>query len=66
LQMGCSNDNLPNNWPNWQADARSMHPRGVNVCFCDGSVRFIQNELAETVWAAVNCRSDGVPLPGDF
>ncbi len=23
LMMGCSNDNLPNNWPNWQANARS-------------------------------------------
>src|SRR5262249_5826800 len=43
LRMGCSNDNLPNNWPNWQAQARSSHINGVNACFCDGSVHFITN-----------------------
>jgi prepilin-type N-terminal cleavage/methylation domain-containing protein/prepilin-type processing-associated H-X9-DG protein len=59
LQMGCSNDNLPNNWPNWQAQARSRHTNGVNACFCDGSVRFIPNTIAQSVWYNLNARDDG-------
>jgi prepilin-type N-terminal cleavage/methylation domain-containing protein/prepilin-type processing-associated H-X9-DG protein len=59
LRMGCSNDNLPNNWPNWQAQARSRHTNGVNACFCDGSVRFIPNTVAQTVWFNLNARDDG-------
>lgn len=58
-QMGCSNDNLPNNWPNWQAQARSLHPNGVNACFCDGTVRWIKNDVAETVWSYIVSRNDG-------
>ena len=28
---------------NWQATARSLHPGGVYVCFCDGHVTFISD-----------------------
>ena len=59
LMMGCSNDNLPNNWPNWQANARSGHPGGVNACFADGGVRFIMNSVKEEVWLFLNSRDDG-------
>jgi prepilin-type processing-associated H-X9-DG protein len=65
-RMGCSNDNQPNNWPNWQANARSMHPGGVNCCFADGSVRFIFNNVPSPLWIAANSRDDGVVLPNDF
>jgi prepilin-type N-terminal cleavage/methylation domain-containing protein/prepilin-type processing-associated H-X9-DG protein len=61
LQMGCSNDNLPNNWPNWQAQARSRHTNGVNSCFCDGSVRFILNSVPQSIWFQMNSRDDGQP-----
>src|SRR5207302_7216952 len=50
LRIGCSNDNLPNNWPNWQANARSVHLDGVNVCFADGSVHYLWNSIRESVW----------------
>jgi len=63
LQMGCSDDNKPNNWPNWQAQARSKHAGGVNACFCDGSVRYIPNSINQVVWFLVNSRDDGQAIP---
>lgn len=60
LRMGCSNDNLPNNWPNWQAQARSRHANSVQVCYADGGVRTVYNNIAQTVWAALNGRNDGL------
>jgi prepilin-type N-terminal cleavage/methylation domain-containing protein len=63
MRMGCSNDNLPMNWPNWQGEARSGHVGGVIACFCDGSVRFIPESIAESVWLQLNSRNDGLPLP---
>lgn len=63
LRMGCSNDNLSLNWPNWQAQARSRHVGGVNACFCDGSVRFIRNEIPNSVWKLLNSRNDGQTIP---
>ena len=59
--MGCSNDNKPQNWPNWQAQARSGHTNGVNACFGDGSVRFINNAVDQVTWFQMNSRNDGVP-----
>jgi len=59
LAMGCSNDNLPTNWPNWQADARSRHPGGVNAAQADGSVRFVRDSVTLIAWHWANCRNDG-------
>ena len=33
--------------------ARSYHPGGVNVSFCDGSVRFIKNSINPVTWLAL-------------
>ena len=62
LRMGCSNDNLPNNWPNSQAQARSKHTGGVNACFSDGSVKFIVNSIQQNIWGYVQSRNDGQAL----
>jgi prepilin-type N-terminal cleavage/methylation domain-containing protein/prepilin-type processing-associated H-X9-DG protein len=43
---------------NCQADtligASSNHPGGVNVCFLDGSVRFVKNTINYATWRAVS------------
>jgi len=62
LGFGCSNDNRPRNWPNWQAQARSRHPGGVDVTFCDGSVHFITNAIGQDVWFYLNSRDDGIVI----
>ncbi len=59
LRMGCSADNAPSNWPNWQAQARSKHTGGVNTCFSDGSVKFITNNIQQNVWGYLQSRNDG-------
>ncbi len=33
--------------------ARSFHPNGVNVLFCDGDVRFVTNRVNPFVWHAI-------------
>lgn len=66
LRMGCSNDNLPNNWPNWQAQARSSHTgQRVNAAFCDGTVRSILPTILQSVWQAINGRNDGNTTDGE-
>jgi prepilin-type N-terminal cleavage/methylation domain-containing protein/prepilin-type processing-associated H-X9-DG protein len=45
--------------------SRSMHPGGVNVAFCDGSVHFIKNSIGWKVWYAILCKRDGMVLSSD-
>lgn len=44
---------------NWQVQARSKHPMGVNVAFCDASVRFIRENVDRRVWWLMLARNDG-------
>jgi len=37
--------------------ARSYHDGGVNVCFADGSVHFINNNIVMTTWIALGTRA---------
>ena len=59
MRMGCSFDNAPQNWPNWQAQARSLHPGIVQAAFADGSTRAITNNIKTTIWYNLNSREDG-------
>jgi prepilin-type processing-associated H-X9-DG protein len=49
---------------NDQANARSQHRGGVNVCFCDGSVRFVTNSTNQGIWFLLNSVMNGMPLNG--
>lgn len=44
--------------------ARSYHPGGVNVCLCDGSVRFVANTIDVTTWHALWTRAGGEVAAG--
>jgi prepilin-type N-terminal cleavage/methylation domain-containing protein/prepilin-type processing-associated H-X9-DG protein len=47
--------------------ARSRHPGGVNAALCDGSVRFISNEIAIGTWNALGTTHGAEVLSGsDF
>jgi prepilin-type processing-associated H-X9-DG protein len=58
--IGCSTGYADLGWPSWQAQARSMHGGGVNVCLGDGSVRFISDYVAQGVWFYMLSTSDGI------
>jgi prepilin-type N-terminal cleavage/methylation domain-containing protein/prepilin-type processing-associated H-X9-DG protein len=45
--------------------ARSRHPNGVNASMCDGSTRFITNNINLTTWVAASSMGAGETL-GDF
>jgi prepilin-type processing-associated H-X9-DG protein len=46
-------------FPSCQAQARSLHRGGVNVCFADGHVRFISNRIAQCIWLSLLSGDDG-------
>jgi prepilin-type processing-associated H-X9-DG protein len=43
----------------------SNHPGGVNVCFGDGSVRFVKDSVAVPTWWAIGTRNGGEVLSSD-
>jgi prepilin-type N-terminal cleavage/methylation domain-containing protein/prepilin-type processing-associated H-X9-DG protein len=45
--------------------ARSRHPGGLHVALCDGSVRFVNNNVTLAVWQALGTAS-GNDTVGDF
>ncbi len=45
--------------------ARSMHPGGVQVALCDGSVRFVSDSVNRQTWRNLGNRNDG-GAPGEF
>jgi len=45
--------------------ASSAHPGGVNVCFADGSVRFVKNAINRMTWWALGTRANGEVISSD-
>jgi prepilin-type N-terminal cleavage/methylation domain-containing protein/prepilin-type processing-associated H-X9-DG protein len=45
--------------------ARSLHPGGVNLMFCDGSARFIGEQIDRRIWTAISTRA-GREITGNF
>lgn len=39
--------------------ARSLHTNGVNVSMCDGSVRFVGNNVTHATWMAASTANGG-------
>jgi prepilin-type N-terminal cleavage/methylation domain-containing protein/prepilin-type processing-associated H-X9-DG protein len=49
-----------------RAAARSRHPGGVNVTMCDGSVRFVTDEVDENLWLAAGSTQGGEAVGVDW
>jgi prepilin-type N-terminal cleavage/methylation domain-containing protein/prepilin-type processing-associated H-X9-DG protein len=47
------------------SNAQSFHPGGVNTLFCDGSVKFIKDSIAQNVWWALGTRASGEVVSAD-
>jgi prepilin-type processing-associated H-X9-DG protein len=50
--------------PGWKA-ARSFHPGGVDLLFCDGHLGFVKDSIDPRVWRAISTRSGGEVVPAD-
>lgn len=51
--------------PYQQGQARSKHTGGVNAALCDGSVRFVSNNISQSAWWYLNASDDGIPNSPD-
>lgn len=47
------------------AGSRSRHPGGVNICFADGSVRFIKDTINGNTWNALHSIKGGEVISAD-
>lgn len=54
-----------NQAPAFENDIRSLHPGGANGLFCDGSARFLRQEMALKTLAAI-CTRAGGEMVGEF
>ncbi|CAN5836206.1 DUF1559 domain-containing protein [soil metagenome] len=62
-QPDCLGPFNPHN-PGWKT-ARSYHSGGVNMLFCDGSVRFVKDTVNLQTWRALATRNGGEVISAD-
>jgi len=51
--------------PSHSAPPSSNHPGGVNMCFGDGSVRFVKDGIGQQPWWAIGTRKGGETVSAD-
>lgn len=51
--------------PSHSAPPSSNHPSGANVCFADGSVRFVKDSVSPQAWWALGTRNGGETVSAD-
>jgi prepilin-type N-terminal cleavage/methylation domain-containing protein/prepilin-type processing-associated H-X9-DG protein len=61
--MGCINKSTTGNEG---AMARSRHRGGVNACFVDGHVQFINNSISRYTWVLLQSTNDGKVPDNDY
>jgi prepilin-type N-terminal cleavage/methylation domain-containing protein/prepilin-type processing-associated H-X9-DG protein len=61
--MPCVQSGSP--YADMHAAARSYHAGGVNVCMGDGSVRFVRDSIALTLWNAMGSRGGGEAISNE-
>ena len=61
----CRNNCCPQSRHADYVNASSFHPGGVNVCFADGSVRYVKNTVAMLTWWALGTRANGEVISAD-
>ncbi len=52
-------------WLSQNITARSRHPGGVNVVFCDGHAQFVKNTINVMVWQGLGSRNGGEIVSSD-
>ena len=50
--------------PGWKT-ARSFHPGGINLLYCDGHVAFAKNAVNLSIWRAISTRAGGETISAD-
>jgi prepilin-type processing-associated H-X9-DG protein len=66
IDLDVNTEDENNGGPTYAAvTARSYHPGGVNVLFCDGSVRFIKDSINYQIWRALGTIGSGEVISSD-
>jgi prepilin-type N-terminal cleavage/methylation domain-containing protein/prepilin-type processing-associated H-X9-DG protein len=60
-----ANDNVDGGGQTGIITATSNHPGGVNVCFADGSVKFVKDSIDTRTWWALGTRNQGEVVSAD-
>jgi prepilin-type processing-associated H-X9-DG protein len=66
-QISCTFQGAEVSWTgsNMAATPNSNHPGGVNICFTDGSVKFIKDTIDVKTWWAIGTRNGGEVVSSD-